>query len=72
MPKPEWNYDFTMAVEIYSKAVQLSGCDFNGMPQLTKLEFVLDFVDCEIDDKEMFLTYIIELHHGTIMAQPRK
>ncbi len=72
MLKPEWNYDFTMAVEIYSKAVQLSGCDFNGMPQLTKLEFVLDMVDCEIDDKERFMTYLTEIHFGTISAIPRK
>ena len=69
MPTPHWNFEFTMAVEIYFKTIQLSGCDFNGIPQLTMLEFVMEHTECELDDDEMFIYLILELHHGMISTR---
>lgn len=54
--------DFTTAVDVYRKTVKLSGFDMNGMPQLTKLEFVLDHMDGEVRNEAAFLNYLDALH----------
>jgi len=62
MPTPHWTNDFTAAVDIYSRTIQFSGADMNGMPQLTKLEFILEHSDYEIDNENEFMMFLNELH----------
>lgn len=66
MPTPRWTADFTAAVDVYFKAISMSGRDFNGMPQLNMLEFVMGHEDMVIEDKGLFFTYIRELHRAMI------
>jgi hypothetical protein len=63
-PTPHWNITFTAAVEIYFKAVRLSGRDMNGYPTLDMLDFILKHEDYEIENKERFMHYITEIHMG--------
>ena len=68
---PRWTVDFTAAVEIYYRTVALSGCDMNGKPQLTMLQFVMEHTDYEIDDDAAFLDYISALHNMTILSRKK-
>lgn len=70
-PTPRWNADFAAAVEIYYKAIRLSGCDMNGIPQLTMLQTVLDHSDYEIEDDTAFFEYIDALHNMAILSRKR-
>lgn len=66
MPTPDWPEDFLIAVQIYRRTTALSGCDMNGYPQLTKLEFVLDSEEYEVEERARFIGYIEAIHHTTI------
>jgi len=37
----------------------------NGYPTLSKLEFVMNYEDYEVDDKETFFEYLLAIHDHT-------
>lgn len=51
---------------MYYQAVGLSGRDVNGYPQLSKLEFVLEYAEFEVEDKAVFYEYIQAIHNWNI------
>jgi len=72
MERPYWINDFATAVEIYDKTVNLSGWDINGFPQLSKLEFILEMSDYEVDHREQFIDFISLIHNWNIRTISEK
>jgi len=61
---PYINYNSCLAFEIYIKTVVFSGHDFNGYPQLNKIEFVMDNMEIKltISQKDRIINKIMFIY----------
>lgn len=73
LERPYWTNDFIVAVEVYRIATQLSGVDFNGYPQLTLIDFVIQMNDFAVENKSDFLEYVAALHswHCKVISEKK-
>ena len=69
MPPPEWNNDFTLAVDVYRETVMYSARDNSGRPTMGNARFVMDkiYTDHVVNDKAAFFEYLSAIHNHTLM-----